>query len=49
MVPLEARQSGLLSVPDAADDLSIGHRSLWSITAPRCPIPAIKFGRTVRS
>ncbi len=48
VVPPEARQPGLLSVPEAADYLSISHRSLWAMTAPRGPIPSIKFGRTVR-
>lgn len=48
VVPSEARQPGLLSVPEAADYLSISHRSLWAMTAPRGPIPSIKFGRTVR-
>jgi excisionase family DNA binding protein len=48
VVPPEARQPGLLSVPEAADYLSISHRSLWAMTAPRGPIPSIKFGRAVR-
>lgn len=48
VVPPEARQPGLLSVPEAADYLSIGHRSLWSMTAPRGPIPSVRFGRAVR-
>lgn len=39
-----------LAVParDAARMLSISERALWSLTAPRGPIPCVRLGRSVR-
>lgn len=34
----------LLNARDAARSLGIGSRTLWSLTAPRGPIPVIRFG-----
>lgn len=36
-----------LSPRDAAKCLSISERTLWSATAPRGPIPAVKLGNRV--
>jgi len=38
----------LLTVPEAAKALSISPRSLWAMTSPRGPIPAVRFSRSVR-
>lgn len=48
ILPPEAKKPGLLSAKEAADYLSIGARSLWARTAPRGPIPSVRFGRAVR-
>jgi excisionase family DNA binding protein len=32
----------------AATTLSVSERTLWALTAPRGPIPAIRVGRSVR-
>ena len=39
-----------LAVPprEAARLLSISERTLWGLTAPRGPIPAVRLGRSVR-
>lgn len=37
----------LLRPRDAARVLGIGERLLWSMTAPRGPIPCVRFGRCV--
>jgi hypothetical protein len=39
-----------LAVPpqEAARLLSISERTLWGLTAPRGPIPSVRFGRFVR-
>ena len=36
-----------LTVREAAEALSISERLLWSMTAPRGPIPCFKLGRRV--
>jgi hypothetical protein len=38
----------LLDVPDACAALSICAKTLWTLTAPRGPIPAVRIGRAVR-
>ena len=35
----------LISARQAAADLSICEKTLWSMTAPRGPIPVVKIGR----
>ncbi|MHB1035125.1 MAG: helix-turn-helix domain-containing protein [Pirellulales bacterium] len=37
----------LLPTPAAAETLSISPRTLWSLSAPRGPIPTVKVGRRV--
>ena len=39
-----------LAVPprEAARLMSISERTLWSLTSPRGPIPAVRLGRSVR-
>ncbi|MBN2580947.1 MAG: helix-turn-helix domain-containing protein [Pirellulales bacterium] len=43
----DAPEKLLLSACDAAEALSISQRSLWSLTAPRGPIPALRLGNRV--
>jgi len=38
----------LLTVRQAADALSICEKSLWALTTPRGPLPAVRIGRAVR-
>jgi len=38
----------LLRPPEAAEALGLSPRALWSLTAPRGPIPAVYLGRSVR-
>lgn len=38
----------LLTSREAARALSISQRTLWSLTAPRGPIPAVHLSRSVR-
>jgi hypothetical protein len=38
----------LLRPPAAAAALSVSARTLWAMTHPRGPIPAVRFGRAVR-
>jgi excisionase family DNA binding protein len=38
----------LLTPRQAAKALSISERTLWAITAPRGPMPAVRIGRAVR-
>jgi len=38
----------LLSVREAAQALSICEKSLWNLTQPRGPLPAVRIGRAVR-
>lgn len=38
----------LLDAKAAAKALSISQRTLWGLTQPRGPIPAIRIGRAVR-
>ncbi len=38
----------LLTARDAARLLAISERSLWALTAPRGPLPAVRFGRSIR-
>jgi len=38
----------LLSAREAAKMLAISERTLWSITAPRGPLPCVRIGRVVR-
>jgi hypothetical protein len=37
----------LLSATDAAEALTISPRTLWSLTAPRGPIPCVRLGSRV--
>jgi len=38
----------LVTVTAAAAALAVSPRTLWSLTAPRGPIPAVRIGRAVR-
>jgi predicted DNA-binding transcriptional regulator AlpA len=38
----------LLTAKQAAAELSISDRTLWSMTAPRGPLPSVRIGRAVR-
>jgi excisionase family DNA binding protein len=38
----------LLSIREAAKCIGTSERTLWKLTAPRGPIPAVRFGRVVR-
>ena len=38
----------LVDSKEACRLLSLGERSLWSMTAPRGPIPSVRIGRCVR-
>lgn len=38
----------LLTSREAAAALSVCEKTLWSITAPRGPLPVVKIGRAVR-
>lgn len=38
----------LVDSKEAADLLSVGSRMLWTMTAPRGPIPSVRIGRAVR-
>ena len=38
----------LLPPREAAAALSISERTLWAVTAPRGPLPAVRIGRSVR-
>lgn len=38
----------LVTAPQAARMLGISERTLWSLTAPRGPIPVVRIGRSVR-
>lgn len=38
----------LLNSRDAAKMLAISERTLWSLTAPRGPLPAVRIGSSVR-
>ena len=44
----EADPKLLLTAREAAAALSISARSLWGMTHPRGPIPAVRIGRSVR-
>ena len=38
----------LITPRQAGATLAISERTLWSLTAPRGPIPAVRIGRAVR-
>ena len=38
----------LLTSREAAAALSVSARTLWSLTYPRGPIPAVRIGRSIR-
>jgi hypothetical protein len=38
----------LLTPPEAAEALQVCENTLWSLTQPRGPIPAIRLGKSVR-
>ena len=38
----------LLTAHEAAKELQICEKSLWTLTAPRGAIPCVRFGRSVR-
>jgi excisionase family DNA binding protein len=38
----------LLTPREAAQTLATSERTLWSLTAPRGPIPVVRLGRSVR-
>jgi excisionase family DNA binding protein len=41
-------ESLLVTSREAARCLGISSRTLWSLTAPRGPIPVVRIGRSVR-
>ena len=43
----DASQKLLLGAREAADTLSVSPRTLWSMTSPRGPIPAVRLGARV--
>ena len=45
---LEKHRVLLLTSQQAADALAISPRTLWARTAPRGPIPSVRFGVCVR-
>jgi hypothetical protein len=47
MTPQNPEKLALLP-REAARELGISERSLWSQTAPRGPIPCVRIGRSVR-
>jgi excisionase family DNA binding protein len=46
-MPTSTPEKLLLSAREAAKALSVSERTLWSMTAPRGPIPAVKIGTRV--
>jgi hypothetical protein len=44
----EAPERGFMNAKQAAEYLSIGERLLWSMTAPRGPLPSVRLGKAVR-
>ncbi|HEY1378989.1 MAG TPA: helix-turn-helix domain-containing protein [Gemmataceae bacterium] len=46
--PNPAPPALLLTPRAAAAALAVSPRTLWGLTAPRGPIPAVKIGRSVR-
>ena len=46
--PTTASPVLLVDTRDAARMLAISERTLWGRTAPRGPIPVLRFGRAVR-
>lgn len=46
--PLQPERKLLLTVREAAAALSVCEKTLWSLTAPRGPLPAVRLGRSVR-
>jgi hypothetical protein len=38
----------LLTALDAARAMAVSPRTLWTLTAPRGPIPVVRIGRAVR-
>lgn len=38
----------LVDAKEAAELLSVGSRTLWTMTAPRGPLPSVRLGRAVR-
>jgi hypothetical protein len=47
-VATESAPRILLTQREAAESLGICERSLWGLTAPRGPIPAVRLGKSVR-
>jgi hypothetical protein len=48
-IPPDPAPSPLLLTPRAAAaTLAVSLRTLWGITAPRGPLPAVRLGRAVR-
>jgi hypothetical protein len=47
-LPGDSQAPLLLSPREAAHALRLSERALWSLTAPRGPIPILKIGRSVR-
>ncbi len=48
--PPEQGRSGrdLLNAKEAAKYLSVGERLLWTMSAPRGPLPVVRFGKAIR-
>lgn len=38
----------LMTVREASEYLSIGTRTIWTLMAPRGPLPTVRFGRAIR-
>lgn len=45
---LQSGRKPLLTVREAAAALSVCEKTLWNLTAPRGPLPAVRLGRSVR-
>ena len=46
--PPDAADPWLLTPAEAAKQLRISARALWSLTTPRGPIPCVRLGKAVR-
>lgn len=45
---MESRSTGLLPVDEAARYLAVCEKTLYTLTAPRGPIKAVRIGRAIR-
>jgi predicted DNA-binding transcriptional regulator AlpA len=45
---VEKKDKSLLTARETAKLLSTSEKTLWNMTSPRGPVPAIRFGKSVR-